>query len=52
MDQRYRWLTERSMEGTEIYRPWGSVSRRRSVVDVATGQAEAGEPAAEHQENN
>jgi hypothetical protein len=40
------------MEGTEIYRPWGSVSGRRSVVDVTTGQAEVGEPAAEQQGKN
>jgi len=48
----HRWLKERGMEGTEIYRPWGSVSRRRSVVDVATGQAEVGEPAAEQEGKN
>ena len=49
---RHRWLTERDMEGAKINRPWGSVSRRKAVVDVATGQAKAGESAAEQQGKN
>jgi hypothetical protein len=38
---RHRWLTERDTDGAKIKRPWGSVSQRKSAVDVATGQAEA-----------
>ena len=49
---RHRWLTERGMEGAKIRRPWGSVSPRKPAVDVATGQAEAGEPAPELQGKN
>jgi len=37
----HRGLTERTIEDTKIKRTWGSVSRR-SVADVATGQAESG----------
>ena len=44
---RHRWLTERGMEGTKIQRPWGSVSRRKSIVNVATGQADGDEPTTE-----
>jgi hypothetical protein len=43
---RHRWLTGRGMEGTKIYRPWGSVRQRKYV---ATGQAEGGEPVPEQQ---
>jgi hypothetical protein len=46
---RHRWLTERGMEGTKIYRPWGSVSGRKIVVDAPTEQAEAGKSAPELQ---
>jgi hypothetical protein len=49
---RHRWLTERGMEGTKIYRPWGSVSGRKVVVDAPTGQAEAGESTPELQGKN
>jgi hypothetical protein len=34
----HRWLTDRGMEGTEIYRPWGSVSRRRSWLKLRSGK--------------
>jgi hypothetical protein len=43
----HRWLTERSMEDAEIRRPWGSVSGRRDLANVATGQADVGEPGSE-----
>jgi hypothetical protein len=36
---RHRWLTERGVEGATIRRPWGSVSLRKSVVDVATSES-------------
>ena len=49
---RHRWLTERDTDSAKIKRPWGSVSQRKSAVDVATGQAEAGGPAVEQQEKN
>jgi hypothetical protein len=49
---RHRWLSERAIKDTKINRPWGSVSGRKAAVDVATGQAEAGEPAAEQQGKN
>jgi hypothetical protein len=45
---RHRWLTERDIEGAKIRRPWGSVSQRKSVVDVAAEQTEGGEPASEN----
>jgi hypothetical protein len=32
------------MEGAKIRRPWGSVSQRKSVLDVAIMQAEGSEP--------
>jgi hypothetical protein len=38
------WLTKHVIEATEISRPWGSVSRRKSV-SISTRQAESGEPA-------
>ena len=44
---RHRWLTERAFKDTKINRPWGSVSGRKVVVDVLTGQIEAGETAPE-----
>jgi hypothetical protein len=44
---RHRWLTEGVIDETEIHRPWGSVSRRKSTVNVAAEQAEASEPASE-----
>jgi hypothetical protein len=49
---RHRWLTERGMEGTKFYRPWGSVSRRKSVVDVAIRRPEGGEPTHEQNEKD
>jgi hypothetical protein len=49
---KHRWLTEPGMEGAKIRRPWGSVSQRKSVVDVAAEQSEGGEPASEQQEKN
>lgn len=43
----HRALTERAIEDTKINRPWGSVSGRKVVARVATGQAEGREPAPE-----
>ena len=43
------WLTKHAIEATKIQRPWGSVSRRKSVIDGSTGQAEGGELASEQQ---
>jgi hypothetical protein len=37
------WLTKHVIEDTKISRPWGSVSRRKSV-SISTRQAEGGEP--------
>ena len=31
------WLTKDVVEAAKISRPWGSVSRRKSVVDGSTG---------------
>jgi hypothetical protein len=42
---KHHWLTERTIEGAKIKRPWGSVSQRRSVADVK--QSDGGEPASE-----
>ena len=36
----HRGLTERAIEDTKIYRPWGSVSGRKTAFGLATGQAE------------
>jgi hypothetical protein len=48
---RHRWLTERGMDSANFKRrPWGSVSQRKPVADVATEQAEGGEPEAQQQE--
>jgi hypothetical protein len=44
---RHRWLTEPGMEGAK--RPWGSVSGRKNVADVATEQVDVGEPGSERQ---
>jgi hypothetical protein len=49
---KHRWLSERAIKDTKINRPWGSVSGRKVVVDVATGQAEACEPAPEQRGKN
>ena len=35
---RHRWLSERAVEDSKIKRPWGSVSGRNIMVDVATVQ--------------
>jgi len=45
----HRGLTERAIEYTEINRPWGSVSGRKVLADVATGQAESGSSSSEQQ---
>jgi hypothetical protein len=45
----HRGLTERAIEDTKIYRPWGSVSGRKVVADVATGQGESGKSSSEQQ---
>jgi hypothetical protein len=42
------WLTKHDVEATKIHRPLGSVSRRKSMVDGSTGQAEGGDHAFEH----
>jgi hypothetical protein len=41
---RHRWLSERAIKDTQINRAWGAVSGRKIMVDVATVQAEGGEP--------
>jgi hypothetical protein len=46
---RHRALTERTIEDARVNRPWGSVSRRKPVVDVATEQAEGGGSTPERQ---
>ena len=44
---RHRALTERADEDTKFNRPWGSVSGRKVLARVATGQTEGREPAPE-----
>jgi len=41
------WLTKHVIEATKIHRPWGSVSRPKSVVDGSAGQGEGGDRASE-----
>ena len=43
-------LTERTIDDTQFNRPWGSVSGRKVVGRVATGQAEGCEPAPKNKE--
>jgi len=45
----HSWLTERATQHMEIKRPRGLVSGRKGVADVATEQADVGEPGSERQ---
>jgi hypothetical protein len=46
---KHRWLSERAIKDAKINRPWGSVSGRKPVIDVATKQAEADGSTSERQ---